>query len=185
MRKRINALAWCHLGFANEEIINLKTYSATFASSGQPSATQLTQLKKQGYGRIIYIAFSDHEHSLPKEDRLVKSLGMDYLHIPVVWTEPTASDFALFVSAMQQSPTTKTLLHCQVNYRASVFALLYRVIYQDVPLAEAMADMHSVWTPAEHWVTYMQNILAAHGKPTSCLGCQWRPAPIDPEQAKS
>lgn len=157
------------------EIKNLRSYSPSFFSSGQPSAEQLPLLKSSGFQRVIYIAFSDHEHSLAQEDRLVKSLGMDYLHIPVVWNNPTANDFALFASAMQQAPEAKTLLHCQVNYRASAFALLYRVIYLEVPLQQAMADMHSVWTPAEHWVTFMQNTLREHGKPNTCNGCTWMP----------
>lgn len=159
-----------------QQIPNLRAYSPTFASSGQPSTEQLQQLQRDGFERIIYIAFSDHKQSVMQEDRVVKSLGMDYLQIPVVWASPSASDFALFASAMQQAPTKKTLLHCQMNYRASAFALLYRVIYLEVPLAQAMTDMQSVWTPTEHWVVFMQQILQAHGKTTRCAGCEWIPA---------
>lgn len=170
-----SSLALANPWGSTANIKNLLGYSPNFYSSGQPSAKQLQALKGDGFERIIYIAFSDHEHSLANEDRLVKSLGMDYIHIPVVWDKPSARDFALFASAMQQAPQAKTLLHCQVNYRASAFALLYRVIYLDVPLQQAMADMHGIWTPTEHWVAFMQNRLQAHGKPTNCDGCTWMP----------
>lgn len=173
----LSGLALANSGSGTADITNLRGYSPNFYSSGQPSATQLQALKDDGFERIIYIAFSDHEHSLAKEDRLVKSLGMDYLHIPVVWNKPSANDFALFASAMQQAPAAKTLLHCQVNYRASAFALLYRVIYLGASLNQAMNDMHSVWIPTEHWVAFMQNILQAHNKPTTCDGCNWMPEP--------
>lgn len=175
----LTTLTWLLLStpaIGAESIINLHTYSPSFASAGQPNAEQLEQLQRDGFERVIYIAFSDHKQSLLHEDRLVKALGMDYLHIPVVWTTPSASDFALFASAMQQAPEKKTLLHCQMNYRASAFALLYRVIYQDIPLAQALADMQRVWTPTEHWVEFMQQTLKDHGKPNTCANCRWRPA---------
>lgn len=171
----VSGLAIGNPGSTTADIKNLRGYSPSFFSSGQPSAKQLQALKDDGFERIIYIAFSDHEHSLAKEDRLVKSLGMDYLHIPVIWDKPSANDFALFATAMQQAPAAKTLLHCQVNYRASAFALLYRVIYLGVPLNQAMSDMHSVWTPTEQWVAFMQNTLQAHNKPNTCDGCNWTP----------
>lgn len=175
----LSGLGLANPGGGTADIKNLRSYSSSFYSSGQPSATQLKALKDDGFERIIYIAFSDHEHSLAKEDRLVKSLGMDYLHIPVIWDKPAANDFMLFASAMQQAPDAKTLLHCQVNYRASAFALLYRVIYLNVPLKQAMADMHSVWTPTEPWIAFMQNQLQAHDKPITCQDCNWNPKPQD------
>lgn len=161
---------------ASDEIINLRSYSDTFASAGQPTAEQLQTLKDQGYQRIIYIAFSDHKNSLPGEDRLVKSLGLQYVHIPVVWNAPSAADFASFVAAMQAAPDQKTLLHCQVNFRASAFALLYRVIHEGVPLAEAKATMNSVWTPDATWTGFIQDTLRAHKVDPQCSGCDWTPA---------
>lgn len=174
------ALLTCGSAWADSaepaEIINLRSYSETFASSGQPSAAQLETLKKQGFQRIIYIAFSDHDNALAGEDRLVKNLGMQYTHIPVVWNAPTAADFASFAAAMRSAPDTKTLLHCQVNYRASAFALLYRVIYEQIPLATAKAAMDSVWTPDATWTAFIQSTLTAHDIPLDCKGCDWTPA---------
>ncbi|MDZ7769442.1 MAG: hypothetical protein U5K38_10390 [Woeseiaceae bacterium] len=86
-------------------------------------------------------AWTDNESSLD-EDRLVKSLGMEYMHIPVEWAAPTASDFYLFAGAMQRAPEKKTLLHCQANYRAAAFSFLYRVLHEDLPVAEAKRDLN-------------------------------------------
>ncbi|MGI9328641.1 MAG: protein tyrosine phosphatase family protein [Pseudomonadales bacterium] len=160
---------------ASDDIVNFRQYSEHFASAGQPSAEQLTQLRRKGYERVIYIAFSDHQNSLAAEDRLVKSLGMSYVHIPVVWNAPQKSDFELFAASVQQAPTQKTLLHCQVNFRASAFALLYRVIYEQVPLASAKADMNSVWTPDATWTAFIKSVLQAHNIDSECEGCDWTP----------
>ena len=155
------------------EIVNFREYSPVFASAGQPNAEQLAQVREAGFERVIYIAYSDQENSLSNEDRVVKSLGMEYVHIPVEWNAPTASDFALFAAAMQSGGEKKTLLHCQVNYRASAFSFLYRVIYQDVPVAQAKADMNTVWTPNETWRALIFAVLAEQGISPQCDGCDW------------
>lgn len=158
-------------------IRNFVEYSDRFASSGQPTAEQLTELGQQGYERVVYIAWTDNESSLDSEDRLVKSLGMEYLHIPVEWTAPTVSDFYLFAGAMQRAPEKKTLLHCQANYRASAFSFLYRVLYEDIPVAEAKRDLNEIWSPNETWRDLIFGVLDEHGISPHCDGCDWTPPP--------
>jgi len=156
------------------DISNYREYSATFASSGQPTKEQLQLLKDDGFERIVYIAFSNNGNAFADEDVVVKELGMDYVHIPVIWDQPTASDFYAFAGAMQREPDRKTLLHCQVNYRASAFGFLYRVLYEDVSVAEAKADMNSVWQPNETWQKLIFGILEENGKSPHCDGCSWK-----------
>lgn len=156
-----------------DEIVNYREYSPTFSSSGQPSAEDLARVKDAGFQRVVYIAYSDHGNSLENEDRLVKDLGMEYVHIPVEWEAPTANDFNMFAAAMRQAPASRTLLHCQVNYRASAFSLLYRVTHEGVPLADAKADMNSVWTPNEAWRDLIFEVLEANDISPDCDGCDW------------
>lgn len=156
-----------------DDISNYRQYSETFASSGQPSKKQLEALQREGFERIVYIAYSDHDNSLRNEDRLVKDLGMEYVHIPVEWRKPTRSDFYLFAGALQREPDKKTLLHCQVNFRASAFSFLYRVIFLDVPVAQAKSDMNSVWTPNETWRSLIFEVLEENGISPHCDGCDW------------
>ena len=171
-------VALCGVVAANDDkdIVNYVAYSDVFASSGQPSAQQLTALRRSGTERIIYIAYSDHERSLANEDRVAKQLGMQYIHIPVEWDAPTASDFELFASVMNAAPQTPTLLHCQMNYRATAFALLYRVSHAGLPLADAKADMNAVWTPNETWTEFLLATLTQAGIDPACEGCDWTPS---------
>jgi protein tyrosine phosphatase (PTP) superfamily phosphohydrolase (DUF442 family) len=155
------------------DISNYRQYTSTFSSSGQPTRDQLKLLKDDGFERIVYIAFSNSGSAFADEDVIVKELGMDYIHIPVIWGQPSASDFYAFAGAMQRQPDRKTLLHCQVNYRASAFAFLYRVLYQDVAVADAKSDMNSVWQPDETWRNLMFEILEDNGKSAHCDGCSW------------
>jgi hypothetical protein len=65
---------------------------------------------------------------------------------------------------MEQSPAKKTLLHCQLNMRASAFAFLYRVLYQDVPIATARAEMNEIWEPDGAWRELIDELLAMHDR---------------------
>jgi len=164
-----------------EEIVNFHEYSARFASAGQPTADQLEQLKEAGFERIIYAAYSDQPNSLANEDRLVKELGMEYVHVPVEWSAPTVADFELIAAALTQDPSRKTLLHCQVNYRASAFSFLYRVLYEDVPVADAKADLNAVWVPNSTWRDLIFAVLAKHAISPHCDGCDWTPVDEPPQ----
>lgn len=156
-----------------EEISNYREYSPQFSSSGQPDGEALKALAGEGFERIVYVAYSDHEHSLPNEDRLVKDLGMTYVQVPVEWNAPTLKDFELVAAALEADADARTLLHCQVNYRASAFSFLYRVLYQGADMAAAKADMNSVWTPNETWTRLIFDVLEAHDRSPDCDGCDW------------
>jgi protein tyrosine phosphatase (PTP) superfamily phosphohydrolase (DUF442 family) len=98
---------------ANElsDISNYREYSPNFASSGQPTKEQLELLRDEGFERIVYIAFSNSGKAFADEDVVVKELGMDYVHVPVIWDQPTAADFYAFDGSMQRDADRKTLLH--------------------------------------------------------------------------
>ena len=155
------------------EISNYRSYSDTFASSGQPDVAQLEAVAKTGVKRVIYLAFTDNESAIEHEDSTVKKLGMQYIHIPVNFMAPTLNDFQLFVKVMEQAPEMNTLLHCQVNFRASTFSLLYRVIYLDIPILEAKEAFDSVWVPNEVWFRFIQSVLTHHDIDYACEGCDW------------
>lgn len=155
------------------DISNYRDYTTTYSSSGQPSAEQLELLQAEGFERIIYLALTTSTTALAKEDEIVKGLGMEYIHVAVDFDNPTASDFYTFVAVMQREPDKKTLLHCQVNFRASSFSFLYRVLYQDVPMDDAKVDLDTVWAPNETWQNLIFSILQENGRSPDCDFCSW------------
>lgn len=160
-----------------EGITNFRQYSATFASAGQPNADQLQAIADQGFERIVYIAFTNNTNALPDEDQIVKGLGMEYMQVPVDFSNPLPDDFYAFADSMQRNTGKKTLLHCQVNARATAFSFLYRVLYEDVPVAEAKEDMNTVWQPNEVWRDFIFEVMAQNDKDPNCEGCDWTPPP--------
>lgn len=159
------------------DVLNYREYTSDFASAGQPTREQFTAIKDSGYERVINIAFSNIGTGIPEEDQIVKGLGMDYLQIPVDFNNPTIRDFEAFADAMRREPEMKTLLHCQVNARATAFSFLYRVIYQSAPVSIAKASMNSVWQPNAVWRDFIFEVLEANGKSHECDDCDWTPPP--------
>lgn len=155
------------------DIENYREYSPLFSSSGQPSAKQLASVADAGFKRVIYIAFSDNKSAIDTEDRVVKSLGMDYVHIPVDWDHPTLEDFEDFAAVLNRDKAVRTLLHCQVNFRASTFSFLYRVIYDGIPMAAAKSGLDAIWQPNKVWYEYIVEVLKHHEISRECDGCDW------------
>jgi protein tyrosine phosphatase (PTP) superfamily phosphohydrolase (DUF442 family) len=156
-----------------DDIVNYRGYSDRLASSGQPTRSQFPGLKEAGFERVVFLAFTDHDESVPHEDRIVSRLGMDYVQIPVDWEEPARSDFYAFAGVMRQEPPKKTLVHCQVNFRASSFSFLYRVLYEDVDIGQAKDDLDSVWVPNDTWRQFIFDILEENGRSPHCDACLW------------
>ena len=161
--------------FAEElsEITNFRWYSDVLSSSGQPSAEQLQKAAQSGFDRVIYLAFTDNHTAIENEDSIVKGFGMEYVHIPVDYDRPTASDFKTFVGVMEQNPSANTLVHCQVNFRASTFSFLYRVIFLDIPIDVAKNDLDSIWIPNETWFRFIRTTLKEYGLSHACETCDW------------
>lgn len=155
------------------DIVNYREYSTRLSSSGQPTEAQFPALREAGFERVVFLAFTDHEGSVPHEDRLVKQLGMDYIQIPVDWEAPSRGDFLAFAGVMRGAATKKTLVHCQVNFRASSFSFLYRVLYEDVDMAQAKDDLDSVWVPDATWQQFIFDILEENGRSPDCDSCLW------------
>ena len=167
-------LASAHLS-ADEvsEIANYRQYSPALSSSGQPTAEQLKALSEAGFKRVIYLAFSDNKTAIDAEDRVVKTLGMDYLQIPVDFDRPTLDDFEDFAAVLNRNKGIRTLLHCQINLRASSFSFLYRVIYDGVPMPVAKADLDAIWQPDKTWYRFIVEVLKVHGLSENCGSCDW------------
>ena len=155
------------------EIINFRQYSETFASAGQPTREQFQAIADNGFERVVYIAFTNNLNALPDADLVVKGLGMEYMQVPVDFSSPLPGEFYAFSDAMERNREKKTLLHCQVNARATAFSFLYRVIYNDVPIAEAKTDMNTVWQPNQVWRDFIFEILRENEIDPNCESCDW------------
>jgi protein tyrosine phosphatase (PTP) superfamily phosphohydrolase (DUF442 family) len=141
-------------------ICNYLPISATLATAGQPTPEEFLALREAGYETIINLALSTSDNALRHEPILVRQLGMQHIHIPVVWEAPTLGDLELFFRVMAANQNRKILVHCAKNMRVSVFVYLYRVLCDQVSDSDAIAAVHRVWQPNPTWQTFIEQALA-------------------------
>lgn len=141
-------------------IYNILPIADDLGTSGQPTSAQLATIKEAGYEVVINLATGTTPRDLPNEAAVVAAQGMDYIHIPVVWEKPTASDLERFFEAMDATQGKKRFVHCIANMRVSAFVLLYRVLRQGLPLEEARASMARIWQPNPIWQQFIDTALA-------------------------
>lgn len=145
------------------DIYNFLQLADGTGTAGQPTTAQLAAVKAAGYDVIINLATGATPRDLPNEAEKVSGLGMEYVHIPVVWDNPTATDLANFFEAMDENRDKQRFVHCIANMRVSAFIFLYRVLRQGVPLEEARATMNQLWEPNAIWQKFIDETLAREG----------------------
>jgi protein tyrosine phosphatase (PTP) superfamily phosphohydrolase (DUF442 family) len=148
-----------------DSVRNFQTVSERLASSGQIGYDQIPLIRDAGYEVVINLAIADEERN-GREGFLVAESGLTYVHIPVVWTEPTERDVQLFFDVMKANEGRKVYVHCFANMRASAFVYLYRTLVEGVPEPEARATMNEVWDPAEQqpWSDLIERVMESHGR---------------------
>jgi len=145
---------------ALSSIYKLRAIDKSLCTSGQPTVAQLQEIAAAGFKTVINLALHDDpRYSLPDEAGTVRSLGMDYVHIPVQFSSPTKQDLAEFFAAMKAHKDQKVWVHCAANIRVSVFLGLYRVIEQRQEREVAFAQLSELWQPDEVWSAFIESAL--------------------------
>lgn len=139
-----------------EDIYNFLQISDSIATSGQPTKEQFPEIKKLGYQVVVNLALPTSPNALPGEKEIVEDLGMEYIHIPVVWENPTIEDLDRFFFAMSENKGKKTFVHCAANMRVSAFMYLYRRLRDRVNEEEAKQDLDRIWQPNETWQQFIK-----------------------------
>ena len=142
-----------------EEIQNFYRIDDTLATAGQPTAEQFNAIKEEEFDTVINLALPDSPGALTGEAAIVEGLNLDYIHIPVDFEVPALSDLKKFFATMDRYKNANVFIHCAYNQRVSVFVFLYRTVRCDVPVAEAIKDLHSVWQPEPVWQSFIDSVL--------------------------
>ena len=141
-----------------EEIRNFLPLSERLFTGGMPKAEQLRDAAVQGVQVVINLALHDIPTALPEEEKLVSSLGMTYINIPVIWNSPTRENLNEFLDAMQAHSEEKVLVHCEANYRATAFPALYRILRLGWKREDALDVMHHIWNEEKYpvWKKFIE-----------------------------
>jgi uncharacterized protein (TIGR01244 family) len=127
------------------DIHNFIAIDDLVATAGQPTAEQFRAAGAAGYEVVINLAPDGLDTSLPGEGELLQSLGIDYHHIPVAWTEPRLDQLERFEALMAAAAGRRTLIHCQANYRVTAFFALYATARLGWSDTQADALIDRIW----------------------------------------
>ena len=128
-----------------KNMFNFLTLSENISTGGMPTVDQLEDAAQQGVQIVINLAPHDVIDALPNEEKLVTSLGMHYINIPVLWNTPTRDGLNRFMDVMDENRGKKILVHCQANFRATAFMALYRILRLGWNAEDAMKGMDMIW----------------------------------------
>ena len=144
---------------ALQGIYNYRRLSDLIATAGQPSEEELAVVAQAGFEVVVNLALHDAGYSLPDECRTVESLGMQYMHIPVVWERPLRSDLERFFEVMDKLTGKHIFVHCAANKRVSVFMALYRQLRQGWSVDTVMPDVLAIWELDDVWRRFLKEMI--------------------------
>jgi protein tyrosine phosphatase (PTP) superfamily phosphohydrolase (DUF442 family) len=144
------------------DIYHYQYLTETLSSSGMPTTEQLKEIADAGVQVVINLAPHDVPKAVPHEVDLVKDLGMEYLNIPITWRAPESDAFQQFMDAMDAHGGKKIHVHCEANYRASAFIMMYRVLRLGWKKEDAIPVMEKMWNPEDFpiWQKFIDDNLS-------------------------
>ena len=131
------------------DIYNYWYYDEKLSSSGMPTPEQMKLVAEAGVQLVINLAPHEVPNAISKEGQLVNELGMEYLNFPVTWRAPEAEALISFLDAMDANTGKKVHVHCEANYRASAFIMMYRVLRLGWRKEDAIPVMERMWNPED------------------------------------
>ena len=121
------------------------------ATSGQPTSEQFQLIADDGYQAVINLAMSTSTNALVDEEAIVTSLGMLYIHLPVVWENPKLEDVEQFFAIMRSLINQKVWVHCAKNMRVSCFIYFWQKYMLQLPEEQSQYPMNQIWQPEGVW----------------------------------
>ena len=138
------------------KILNYIKINELISTSGQPKIEELELIANEGFEVVINLAVSTTSNALENEDKIVSSLNMSYIHIPVDFENPRISDLKLFLNILQALGANKVWIHCAKNYRVSAFMYVYHKYILHTPFEEIDLSIFEKWQPSLVWQELMK-----------------------------
>ena len=138
------------------KILNFIKINELISTSGQLKIEEFEFIAKEGFEVVINLALNSSTNAIENEDKIVTSLNMSYIHIPVDFENPKISDLKLFLNILQALGANKVWIHCAKNYRVSAFMYVYHKYILHTPFEEIDLSIFEKWQPSLVWQELMK-----------------------------
>lgn len=140
------------------DIYNYRRSAEHIATAGQPTEAQLALVAEARCTTVINLGLHDADYALSDEWRTVESLGMRYIHLPVLWEAPTHDDLERFWEILEACEGEDIFCHCAANVRVSVFIALRRIARRGWTPDKALQDVDVEGLP-EVWRSLIDEVV--------------------------
>ena len=120
-------------------IRNFLRVNETFCTGGQPTAEQLEKLKADGVRAIINLR-QPSEHDAAAEEARAKDLGLRYVNLPVLGSDPKDSQVEEFLRITDDPQNRPAFIHCGSANRVGAFWMIRRVLRDKWSVQDAQAE---------------------------------------------
>ena len=124
---------------------NFYQFSDRILTTGQPKQELLENASEDGIEVVINLVPQTEAIYNPKEGEILQSQGIEYIHNPVSWGSPKASQLQSFLEVMKNVGDKKVLIHCWSNARASAFAYAHQVSNDPQTRSSQFENLKKVW----------------------------------------
>ncbi len=140
-----------------EDIYNYYKVEGLYSTSGQPSKSDFFIIAEKNYEIIINLApKSMIGKYILKEDKILNSLNIKYIHIPVNFNNPTEYDFEQFSNSITSNKNSKIWVHCVANMRVSAFTYKFKRDVLNYKHDQIINDLNAIWRPNKVWSDFLK-----------------------------
>jgi len=124
----------------------------------QPSPDGIRHLAKMGVKTVI--SLRQPSRAMEEERRLVESLGMRWVNIPMwFWWRPSDRQVRQFLALAADPATRPLFVHCrQGRNRVGILVAVYRIVEQDWTPQRAFAEARQLglawWNPLSRYLVF-------------------------------
>jgi protein tyrosine phosphatase (PTP) superfamily phosphohydrolase (DUF442 family) len=138
--------------------------SPQLATSGQPTIAQFAVIAASGYNTVLNLAMPSSSNWLAEEKDVLDRLQVNYIHIPVLWENPTLADFDQIRDVIEAHKTQLLWIHCAKNMRVSAMLYLYHRLTKDMNHEVAWRYLEQIWQPDSIWRGFIEATLELYDK---------------------
>ena len=137
----------------NPSVADIKNFiriDDRIGTAGQPTSDQFGSVRDADYEAVVNLLPREQDNALKGEAELIRTLGLEYHYIPVIWTAPQPLDFTAFCNLMGELEGKKIFIHCAMNMRVTAFYSSYAIKHLGWSLERADALVSQIWGAQPH-----------------------------------
>ena len=146
---------------AGAPIRNFLQVNPEFCTGGQPRSEHFAELKAKGVKAVLNLRTAG-EHRADEEREAVKTAGLAYFNIPVVYTDPKPEQVDEFLTITDNAANRPMFIHCTAAIRVGAFWLIRRVVRDGWTWDAALEEARKVGlTQSPHLEDFARQYIAA------------------------